>query len=166
MTTLRTTDLCDRHGELLQVVEPVFRHFGGRRQFSGPIATIRCPHDNSLVRERVALPGEGRVLVVDGGDWRQHALLGGRLAALAAANGWAGILVNGCVRDVTELAAAQLGVMARAPHPLRTEKRGLGERDVVVAFAGAVFEPGHFLYADEDGIVVSPRPLATDGGAP
>ncbi len=106
------------------------------------------------------------MLVVDGGDWRRHALLGGRLAALAAANGWAGIIVNGCVRDVTELAVAQLGVMARAAHPLRTEKRGLGERDVVVAFAGAVFEPGHFLYADEDGIVVSPRPLATDGGAP
>lgn len=155
----KTPDLCDRHGDRVQVVLPIFRHFGGRRMFCGPMVTVRCPADNSVVRQCIDEPGAGRVLVVDGGGWQGNALLGGRLAMKAAAGGWAGILIHGCVRDVAEIAAADIGVMALAAHPLRTEKRGLGERDVVVAFAGSVFEPGHSLYADEDGIVIAAAPL-------
>lgn len=155
----RTADLCDRHGDAVRVVRPMFRHFGGRRRLGGPMVTVRCPADNSVVRRCIDEPGAGRVLVVDGGGWQGHALLGGRLAKKAAAGGWAGIVIHGCVRDVEEIAAADIGVMALASHPRRTEKRGLGERDVVVAFADTVFEPGQYLYADEDGIVIAAAPL-------
>jgi regulator of ribonuclease activity A len=151
----RTTDLCDEHGAAVQVAEPLFQSFGGRRRFAGPAATIRCLDDNSRVREAVAEPGAGRILVVDGAGSRRCALLGDLLGAKAVANGWSGVIVNGCVRDTAALAGMDLGVLALAALPRRSDKRGLGEREVPVSFAGVAVRPGDYLYADEDGLIVS-----------
>jgi regulator of ribonuclease activity A len=153
-----TPDLCDAHPDV-QVAEPLFRGFGGRVAFHGPIATVRCHEDNSRVRELAGTPGLGRVMVVDGGGSRRRALLGDQIAANAARNGWAGFLIHGAVRDVEVLAQLDLGVQALAAHPMKTEKRGLGEADVPVAFAGVDFRPGHWLYADANGVIVSASPL-------
>ncbi len=155
----RTTDLCDAHSDTLQIVEPIFRDYGGRTLFHGPIATVKTYEDNSRVRERVAEPGEGRVLVVDGGASTRCALLGDLLAAKAVENGWAGIVVYGCIRDSVEIGTMDLGVKALSVYPLKSVKRGLGDNDVSVRFAGVDFVPGHYLYADPDGIIVSPDPL-------
>ncbi|MFR0674703.1 ribonuclease E activity regulator RraA [Enterobacterales bacterium AW_CKDN230030176-1A_HGKHYDSX7] len=154
-----TPDLCDAYPDLIQVLEPMFSNFGGRDAFGGPIVTLKCFEDNSKVREQVEQPGEGRVLVVDGGGSLRRALLGDMLAAKAAKNGWAGLLIYGCVRDVDALAQTDVGVQALASHPLATEKRGLGDIDVPVTFAGVTFHPGHYLYADNNGVIVSPSPL-------
>lgn len=149
-----TTDLCDALGDEVRVLEPKFMDFGGRPRFSGRIATVLAPEDNSKVKEALGEPGNGRVLVVEGYGSKRCALVGGNLGVLAAKNGWVGIVVHGCVRDSDELAACDLGVRALAAHPRRTEKRGVGERDVVVQFAGVTFNPGDWLCADADGIVV------------
>ncbi len=153
-----TTDLCDAHPDV-RVFEPVFRSFGGASAFGGALATVKAPDDNSLVRKALEEPGGARVLVVDGGGSLRCALVGGNLAALGAANGWAGIVVFGCGRDVAELRAANIGVLALARHPRKSDKRGLGERDVPLTFAGVTLRPGEFLYADEDGVIVSGRAL-------
>jgi regulator of ribonuclease activity A len=153
-----TPDLCDTHPEV-QVAEPLFRGFGGRVAFHGAIATVRCHEDNSRVRELAGTPGQGRVMVVDGGGSLRRALLGDQIAATAARNGWAGFLIHGAVRDVEVLAQLDLGVQALAAHPMKTEKRGLGEVDVPVRFAGVDFHPGHWLYADANGVIVSARKL-------
>lgn len=150
-----TTDLCDRHGEAVRVASPVFRSFGGRRRFLGPIATLRCFEDNTFVRSTLEEAGEGRVLVVDGGGSLRCALVGDQLAALGVANGWAGIVVNGCVRDSAALAACDIGILALAAHPRRSRKRNVGEPGVDVEFAGLAFRPGEWLYADDDGVLVS-----------
>jgi regulator of ribonuclease activity A len=154
MTTPATTDLCDEHPEA-QVCEPVFQAFGGARAFSGPIATLKVFEDNTMVREAVNEPGDGRVLVVDGGGSRRCSLFGGNLAVAAASNGWAGLVVHGCVRDVDELAAQPIGVRALAAFPRKSE-RGLhsGQAGVPVIFAGVVFREGEWLCADQDGVVV------------
>ncbi|KAB7770104.1 ribonuclease E activity regulator RraA [Xanthomonas maliensis] len=158
-----TPDLCDLHPEVA-IVEPLFRQFGGSRVFCGPIATVRCVEDNSRVRELLATPGAGRVLVVDGQGSLRHALLGDQLAAQAVANGWSGVLIHGCIRDVELLAGLPLGVLALAACPRRTDRRDLGEMEVPVNFAGVAFVPGHWLYADDNGVLVSPQPLpSTDG---
>ncbi len=156
-----TTDLSDAHPDDVRVVDPVFRDFGGIRAFSGPIATLKLFEDNSLVRESLEKPGQGRVLVVDGGGSLRCALVGGNLAALGENNGWSGIVVYGAVRDTRELAAAKVGVKALAPHPKKSDKNGIGQRDVAVTFAGVTFRPGEHLYADEDGILVSARALTS-----
>jgi regulator of ribonuclease activity A len=152
-----TTDLCDAYPDL-QVCAPVFRDFGGETAFHGPIATLKVFEDNALVRATLERPGEGRVLVVDGGGSLRCALVGGQLGELALRHGWAGLLVNGCVRDRAELAALRLGVKALAAHPRRSEK-GLhsGQADRAVEFAGVRFAPGDWLYADRDGVVVAAR---------
>jgi regulator of ribonuclease activity A len=157
MTTPATTDLCDEHPEI-QVCEPVFAAFGGRAAFSGPITTLKVFEDNSLVRDAVGRPGEGRVLVVDGGGSLRCSLLGGNLAVAAATNGWAGVVINGCVRDVAELAAQPIGVRALAVFPRKSE-RGLhsGQAGIPVLFAGVVFREGEWLCADADGVVVLPE---------
>lgn len=156
-----TADLSDAYPDAL-VADPIFTSFGGRVAFSGSIATVRCFEDNSLVRDAVHEPGEGRVLVVDGGGSLACALLGDRLAAMARDHGWAGVVVNGCVRDVRQLAETELGVKALAAHPRRSVKRGEGERDVEVTFAGVTFRTGAWLYADEDGMVVLPAPVTPE----
>jgi regulator of ribonuclease activity A len=155
-----TADLCDENGDRVQVCEPVFHAFGGRRAFHGPISTIRCFEDNSRVKEAVESPGQGKVLVVDGGGSRRRALLGDKLGEAAVRNGWAGVIIHGCIRDSAELGRMDLGVRALGTIPLRSDKRGEGERDVPVRFAGVTFRPGEFVYVDEDGVIVSPASLA------
>ena len=152
-------DLCDAHPDIVRVAEPLFTSFGGRAAFGGPIRTIKCFEDNSLVAERVREPGDGAVLVVDGGGSRRCALVGDNLAELASANGWSGILVYGCVRDVDALAGIDVGIQALASHPLRSIKRGEGQRDLVVDFAGLRFVPDQFVYGDRNGVVVAPVSL-------
>ncbi|WP_027475705.1 ribonuclease E activity regulator RraA [Curvibacter gracilis] len=159
-----TCDLCDEHKNdesgQFRVVPPVFKAFGGLTAFCGPVSTVKVFEDNTLVKQAVDSPGAGRVLVVDGGGSLRRALVGGNLAKAAARNGWAGIVVDGCVRDVAELNAEAVGIRALALMPLPTEKRGEGQRDVAVQIQGVWVRPGDWLYADADGIVVSSKPLA------
>lgn len=153
-----TCDLCDAHkgavGATFFVLPPVFRDFGGVAAFSGTVATVRCFEDNSLVKAALDEPGQGRVLVVDGGGSLRRALVGGNVAAAAARNGWAGVVVDGAVRDVAELAAIRVGIRALALVPLPTEKRNQGKRDVAVQVQGTWIRPGDRLVADADGMVV------------
>lgn len=162
-TAFATCDLCDERKNdssgTFRVLPPVFRDFGAVRKFSGPVSTIKCHEDNTLVKAAVDSAGEGRVLVVDGGASLRRALVGGNLGAAAARNGWAGVVVDGCVRDVAELAECQTGIRALASMPLPTEKRNEGQRDVAVQIQGVWVRPGDWLYADEDGIVVADRAL-------
>ena len=160
MTTVKgTADYCDEHGDALQVCEPIFELFGGRRAFAGPVSTVRCFEDNSRVKEAVESPGAGRVLVVDGGGSRRRALFGGNLGNAAVKNGWQGVIIYGCIRDSAELGRLDFGIRALGTMPLRSEKRGEGERDIPVRFAGVTFRPGDHVYVDEDGVVVSHRAL-------
>ncbi len=155
-----TCDLCDAHqaDDSLRVLPPVFRDFGARRRFAGPVATLECFEDNSLVKAAVESPGDGRVLVVDGGGSLRRALLGGNLGAAAARNGWAGVLIDGCVRDLAELAALDIGIRALAVMPRATLKRNEGQREVPIQVQGVGVRPGDWIYADEDGTVVLPGP--------
>jgi len=152
---LATTDLCDAHEEKVRVAAPIFRQFGGRTAFCGPIATLKLFEDNGLVRQALDAPGDGRVLVIDGGGSLRRALLGDQLAALAVKNDWSGVVVWGAIRDSATIAAMDLGVLALATMPLKTVKKNLGERDIPVSFAGIDFVPGEWLYADADGLIVS-----------
>jgi regulator of ribonuclease activity A len=157
-----TCDLCDAHkGDsdgAFRVLPPVFRDFGARTVFHGPVSTVKCFEDNSMVKAAVESPGQGRVLVVDGAGSLKRALLGGNLGAAAAKNGWAGLVIDGCVRDLAELAACDIGIRALALLPLPTERAGQGQRDVVLQIRGVWVRPGDWLYADADGIVVLDRP--------
>ena len=156
---LPTTDLCDAHADVLRVVAPLFRDFGGNTAFSGLIVTIKAHEDNVIFRKALEEPGLGRVLVVDGGGSLRCAMMGGNMAELGAKNGWAGVLLNACVRDVKDLGATAIGIKALAACPLKSGKKGEGSRDVPVTFGGVTFRPGEMLYADEDGVVVSARPI-------
>ncbi len=155
-----TADLSDAH-PAAAVVSPALglTSFGGVPAFHGPVSTVRCLGDNSLVRAALEEPGGGRVLVVDGGGSLRCALVGDVLAALGRDNGWSGVVVNGCVRDTAQLAEIALGIKALAAHPTRSEKRGEGERDFEVTFGEVTFRPGAWLYADADGILVLPNPV-------
>ncbi|MCW2313162.1 ribonuclease E activity regulator RraA [Rhodoferax antarcticus] len=169
---LATCDLCDAHKnaspELFRVLPPVFRDFGARRTFAGPVVTVKCFEDNSLVKAAVDSCGffdtpegrVGKVLVVDGAGSLRRALLGGNLGAAAARNGWAGVVIDGCVRDVAELAPLDVGIRALAAMPLPTEKQNQGLKDLAVQIQGVWVNPGDWLYADEDGMVVSAQPLS------
>lgn len=158
-TNRKTADLCDDFSDQLSIVEPGFQHYGGKQMFSGQISTIKCFEDNSKVREQVSTPGNGRVLVVDAGGSKRCAMLGDLLAAKAVENGWSGVIMYSLIRDCAEIGTMQLGVMALGTHPLKSEKKNLGEVDIPVTFGGVTFTPGEWLYADEDGIVVSQRAL-------
>ena len=155
-----TCDLCDAHKNdtdgAFRVLPPVFHDYGNRLKFSGPVSTVKCFEDNSFVKAAVDSPGLGRVLVVDGGASLRRALVGGNLGAAAAKNGWAGVVVDGCVRDLAELAVCDVGIRALALTPLPTEKRNEGQRDVPVQVQGVWVRPGDWLYADADGMVVMP----------
>jgi len=153
-----TPDLCDAHADVA-VAAPLFRSFGGRTSFHGRIVTVHCHEDNSRVRELAATDGHGRVMVVEGGGSLRRALLGDLIAANAVEHGWEGLLIHGCVRDVEVLATLPLGVLALAAIPLKTDRRGLGDIDVAVEFAGVRFVPGQWLYADGSGVVVAERDL-------
>ncbi len=156
---LLTTDLCDAHEDEVRVVEPMFSSFGGRDAFHGRIVTLKLFEDNSLVRKAVESSGEGRVLVIDGGGSLRRALVGDQLAALAVKNGWAGIIVYGCIRDSRAIREMDIGVLAIDTHPMKTVKRNVGEADIPVSFGGVTFTPGEWLYADEDGVIVSATAL-------
>ncbi|WP_288023062.1 ribonuclease E activity regulator RraA [Thauera sp.] len=156
---IQTADLCDTHGDALSVVAPMFSSYGGRKSFGGQIATLKLFEDNSFVRKAVDSPGAGRVLVVDGGASMRCALVGDQLAELAVKNGWAGIIVYGCIRDSAAIGQMDLGVFALGTHPRKTVKRDVGEVDVPVTFGGVTLVPGHHVYADEDGVVLSPDAL-------
>lgn len=162
-TFIATCDLCDVHKNdasgAFRVLPPVFRDFGAVRRFAGPVVTVKCFEDNTPVKQMVESAGQGRVLVVDGGGSLRRALLGGNLGAAAARNGWAGVVIDGCVRDVAELAVCEVGVRALAPIPLPTERKQDGLRDLAVQIQGVWVRPGDWLYADEDGIVVSATQL-------
>ncbi len=158
--TFATCDLCDANEDKLadgslQVLPPVFKAFGARSRFAGPARTLKVFEDNVLVRAALETPGEGSVLVVDGGGSLRCALVGGNLGKLAEKNGWAGIVVNGCVRDSVELNACDIGIRALATHPRRSVRKGMGERDLAVDIAGVSIRPGDWIYADEDGVLVS-----------
>ena len=153
-----TPDLCDAYPEVA-VVEPMFANFGGRDSFGGQIVTVKCFEDNSVVKAQVDQPGKGKVMVVDGGGSMRRAMLGDMLAAKAAENGWEGIIIYGCVRDVDVLAEIDLGVQALGSHPMKTEKRDIGDLNVEVSFGGVTFHPGDYVYADNNGIIVASHEL-------
>lgn len=160
-----TCDLCDANEDKLAdgslaVLPPVFQKFGKRAAFSGPAATLKVFEDNVLVRAALETPGEGRVLVVDGGGSLRCALVGGNLGVLAEKNGWAGIVVNGCIRDSEEINGCDIGVRALATHPQRSVRKGIGERELRVTIAGVAVHPGDWIYADADGVLVSRSKLA------
>ncbi len=154
-----TPDLCDQYPHLVRVVEPIFSNYGGRERFWGPIVTVKCFEDNSKVKQLLGTPGLGRVLVVDAGGSMRRACLGDMLAEQGVANGWSGILMYGCIRDVDDIMALDIGVQALGVHPMKTDKKDIGEIDVAVTFAGVTFNPGDYCYADNNGIIVSSQPL-------
>jgi regulator of ribonuclease activity A len=154
-----TAELCDAFPDRVKVVEPIFRDWGGAPSFAGPIETVRVFEDNGLVRGMLESEGGGRVLVVDGGGSLRTALVGGRLAALALEKGWSGLVVNGCIRDAAEIAVTAIGVKALHTVPMKSAKAAAGEGGRPVRFGGVTFTPGHWLYADRDGIVVADREL-------
>lgn len=156
---ISTADLMDEHGDRLQVVLPSLRHYGACKRFAGRVSTIKACEDNSLVRAAVAEAGAGRVLVVDGNASLRRAMLGDVLAKQAMDNGWKGVVLSACIRDSVCIGGMDIGVMALGTNPFKSSKRGFGERDIPVAFSGARFMPGEWLYADEDGIVLSSQPL-------
>ncbi len=157
---LVTGDLCDAHkgsaDGSFRVLPPLFRDYGKHLRFAGTVSTVKCFEDNSFVKSALESPGHGRVLVVDGGGSLRRALVGGNIAAAAAKNGWAGVVIDGCVRDSAELAQCEVGIRALALVPMPTERRQQGERDVAVQIGGVPVAPGEWLVADEDGIVVMP----------
>ena len=155
--SFKTADLYDEYEDQLLVCEPLFRDYGGNCTFQGEIATIKCYEDNSLVRELLGEPGNGRVLVVDAGGSMRCAMLGDMLAQKGVDNGWAGVVMFGCIRDSVDIGQMPIGVKAMATNPRKSVKKGVGERDVAVRFAQVEFRPGDRLYADEDGVVVLPK---------
>ncbi len=156
---LKTADLSDQHAEQLQLAEPIFQDFGQRRSFHGVISTLKVMHDYALIRSTLESPGTGLVLVVDGGGSTKRALLGDQMATLGHKNGWAGIIIFGAVRDSLELAEIDFGVKALATCPIRGDNKGLGHSEILIRFAGITFTPGHYLYADADGVIVATKPL-------
>jgi regulator of ribonuclease activity A len=156
---IATADLCDAHADQLQIAQPLFHSYGGRRQFGGRIATVQVFKDNVLVRRQLEQTASEAVLVIDGGGSLECALVGDILAGLAVENGWTGIVVNGCIRDAAAIAGLKIGIRALNTHPLKSGKRGTGQENLPVTFAGVTFRPGEYLYADDDGMVVSATPL-------
>ena len=157
--TFATADLYDEHGDSVQVALPMFNDYGGKQKFSGPIATLKVHEDNTLVRAALEQQGEGKVLVVDGGASLRCALVGDMLAQLGLDNGWNGIIVSGCIRDSKVIATMDIGVKALNTNPKKSVKKGEGQSNISVSFAGITFVPGEYVYADEDGVLVSSEKL-------
>jgi len=156
---ISTPDLCDANPELVRIVEPLFKNFGGKKSFGGEIVTIKCFEDNSLVKENAGQNGKGKIMAVDGGGSLKKALLGDLIAETAMNNGWAGFIIYGCIRDVEQIDSMDIGVKALNSTPLKTERKGEGELNVPVTFAGVTFSPGEYVYSDETGIIVSSKQL-------
>ncbi|WP_420477107.1 ribonuclease E activity regulator RraA [Noviherbaspirillum sp. ST9] len=162
--TFATCDICDANEDkiavgTLSVLPPVFQKFGKRTAFSGQAATLKVFEDNVLVRSTLETPGNGRVLVVDGGGSLRCALVGGNLGVLAEKNGWAGIIVNGCIRDSEEINGCDIGVRALGTHPQRSIRKGVGDRELRVTIVGVAVNPGDWIYADADGVLVATQKL-------
>jgi len=151
----KTTDLYDEYLEALQVAAPIFRDYGGRQKFSGQIVTLKALEDNSYLKASFESDGKGKVLVVDSAGSMRCAMMGDVMAALGASNGWEGVVINGCIRDSADVARVDIGVKALATIPRKTIKRNQGVMDIPLRFAEVVFNPGDYLYADEDGIVIA-----------
>ncbi len=149
-----TADLVDDIGPDVRSCDLQLRQYGGRREFAGPICTVRCHQDNALLKSVLSEPGSGRVLVIDGGGSLHSALIGDVIAELARANGWSGLVVNGAVRDAATLATLDIGIKALGTNPRKSAKAGAGERDCLVSFGGVDFVPGESAFSDDDGIVV------------
>ena len=158
MNVISTPDLSDEAPQV-SAIELQFSSYGALRQFGGEVVTIKCHEDNSLVKQCVEEPGEGRVIVVDGGGSQRRALLGDMLAEKAAANGWAGLVINGVIRDVDEIGQTPLGVQALGTCPIKTEKLGVGQRDISIRIGGVDIAPGDYIYADNNGVIVSKKAL-------
>ncbi|MEQ8747909.1 ribonuclease E activity regulator RraA [Pyruvatibacter sp.] len=154
-----TTDISDDHGDAVRVLDAIFADFGGVEAFHGPVKTLKCFEDNAKVRQAVESPGNGQVLVVDGGGSERCALFGGNLAELAEKNGWAGVVVYGFIRDWAEIETFKIGMKALGTHPKKSVKADGGTYDVPVTFAGHTIKPGDWLYADRDGVVVADKEL-------
>ena len=152
-------DLSDHHGDRLRVAQPLLRSYGGLKAFQGEVKTLSVFEDNTLVRRTLESPGNGRVLVVDGGGSLRCALLGDMLAQLGIDSGWSGVIIHGCIRDSKAISKMPLGVMALATNPVRSSKQDRGESNIELAFAGIAIRPGDWLYADEDGFAVSESKL-------
>ncbi|HAU68003.1 MAG: ribonuclease E activity regulator RraA [Arenicella sp.] len=159
---LSTPDLCDQFPDDVLVLDPLFNDYGGKSSFYGQVITIKCFEDNSVVKALLDEPGLGRVIVMDGGGSLRRAILGDMLAANAVKNGWSGLVINGCIRDCDEIAPLDLGVKALNTHPMKTDKRGIGDKNVPVTFAGQTINSGDWIYADRNGIVVSRTELKQD----
>lgn len=159
MISISTPDICDDFAQQLRVLDSAFVNYGGLSSFYGEVVTIKCFEDNSVLKELVDTPGEGRVIVMDGGGSLRRAILGDMLAEKAANNGWAGIVINGCIRDCVEISNTTIGVKALNTHPMKTEKRGVGDLNVAVSFAGQTIKPGDWIYSDDNGIVISDTEL-------
>ena len=155
----KTADLCDEHSDNLQIARPGLLNYGGRTKFHGKIVTVKLHEDNALVREILNADGHGMVLVVDGGGSTRCALLGDILAAKAVENGWNGIIINGCIRDSVDIHRMDIGVKALGTHPLKSVKQDTGQLNVPVHFGRVTYSPGEYIYADEDGTIISPVPL-------
>ena len=149
-----TADLVDELGPDVRSCDTQFRQFGGRAAFAGPISTVRSFEDNALLKSVLSEPGDGAVLVIDGAGSLHTALVGDVIAGLGQSNGWAGIIVNGAVRDAATLRTLDIGIKALGTNPRKSAKTGQGERDVVVELGGIRFVPGDIAYSDDDGIVV------------
>jgi len=156
---ISTPDLCDAYPDLIQIVDPIFRSYGGKSSFGGEIVTIKCFEDNSRVKENACTNGEGKVMVVDGGGSLNKALLGDLIADTALKNGWEGFIIFGSIRDVEPIDAMEIGVKALNSIPIKTERKGNGETNIPITFGGVTFNPGEFVYSDNTGIIVSAAPL-------
>ena len=159
---LSTPDLCDAYEGSIRVLDPIFRNYGRLDAFYGQVVTVKCHEDNSVVKQLVGTQGNGRVIVMDGGGSLRRAILGDMLAEKAAQNGWAGLVINGCIRDVDEIGRTALGVKALNVHPMKTEKRGIGDLNVPVQMAGQIIYPEEWVYADNNGVIVSSQELKSN----
>lgn len=159
MTTFQTADLCDDHSDSLQICTAEFNSYGKKKQFYGKIETVNVYEDNVLVLEALENVPEGSVIVVNGGGSKRCALLGDRLAGIAATRKIAGLIINGCVRDSADLAEIDVGIFALGTNPLKSKKNGIGERNSTLHFGGVEWNPGEYVYADEDGVVLSKKAL-------
>ncbi|OOF26161.1 ribonuclease activity regulator protein RraA [Salinivibrio proteolyticus] len=157
----RLPDLCDNHPDAVRWLPIQWQDFGAVSGFEGRIRTVRCYHDNSKVKELLATPGQGQVLVVDGGGAMDRALLGDMIGKSAVDNGWAGVVIAAPVRDVATLAILPIGIKALGVCPIKTQKRDWGEVDVVLTLEGVLVTPGDYLYADKNGVLVCAQPLST-----
>ena len=156
---MKTADLVDAHDGQVRFCHLPFRTFGRKRSFWGSIATVKCFEDNALLKAFLQEPGDGRVMVVDGGGSTRLALLGDQIAAILQSSGWAGIIINGAIRDSAEIDAMDVGVFCLATSPKKSAKEGVGKRDVPVSFGGIEFRPGDYAYCDADGVLVSAEKL-------